>query len=54
MGDKVTIKVISANLGKRQLDYEWVIAVGLSDPAEDGKKVVPFKEKIKFKKKKGR
>ncbi|HVU95597.1 MAG TPA: ribonuclease R [Puia sp.] len=25
MGDKVTIKVISANLGKRQLDYEWVI-----------------------------
>ncbi|HEV9038763.1 MAG TPA: ribonuclease R [Puia sp.] len=28
MGDKVTIKVISANLSKRQLDYEWVIAVG--------------------------
>jgi len=26
MGDKVTIKVVSANLGKRQLDYEWVIA----------------------------
>ncbi|HEY4108551.1 ribonuclease R [Puia sp.] len=25
MGDKVTIKVISANLSKRQLDYEWVI-----------------------------
>jgi ribonuclease R len=25
MGDKVTIKVISANLAKRQLDYEWVI-----------------------------
>ncbi|HTS45196.1 MAG TPA: ribonuclease R [Puia sp.] len=25
MGDKVRIKVISANLGKRQLDYEWVI-----------------------------
>ncbi|HMH23812.1 MAG TPA: ribonuclease R [Puia sp.] len=25
MGDKITIKVISANLGKRQLDYEWVI-----------------------------
>ena len=25
MGDKVSIKVVSANLGKRQLDYEWVI-----------------------------
>jgi ribonuclease R len=26
MGDKVWIKVIAANLTKRQLDYEWVIA----------------------------
>ncbi|HEV2355165.1 MAG TPA: ribonuclease R [Puia sp.] len=25
MGDKLTIRVVSANLGKRQLDYEWVI-----------------------------
>ncbi|MBX3242057.1 MAG: ribonuclease R [Chitinophagaceae bacterium] len=25
MGDKIRIKVIAANLGKRQLDYEWVI-----------------------------
>ncbi len=25
MGDRVTIKVISANLEKRQLDYEWVL-----------------------------
>ncbi len=24
IGDKVTIKVIAANLDKRQLDYEWV------------------------------
>jgi ribonuclease R len=24
MGDKVRIKVVAANLGKRQLDYEWV------------------------------
>ncbi len=24
MGDKVWIKVIAANLGKRQLDYEWI------------------------------
>ncbi|MES1215150.1 MAG: ribonuclease R [Bacteroidota bacterium] len=26
MGDKIWIKVISANLGRRQLDYEWVVA----------------------------
>lgn len=26
MGDKVWIKVVAANLTKRQLDYEWVIA----------------------------
>lgn len=24
MGDKIIIRVVSANLGKRQLDYEWV------------------------------
>ena len=24
MGDKVTIRVVAANLDKRQLDYEWV------------------------------
>ena len=24
MGDKVMIKVVSANLDKRQLDYQWV------------------------------
>jgi len=27
MGDHITIKVISANLDKRQLDYEWVTAI---------------------------
>ena len=26
MGDKVMIKVVAANLIKRQLDYEWVVA----------------------------
>ncbi len=26
MGDKVRIKVVSANLAKRQLDYEWVLS----------------------------
>src|SRR5215831_3775890 len=25
IGDKVTIKVVAANLSKRQLDYEWVV-----------------------------
>jgi ribonuclease R len=25
MGDKVTVKVVAANLTKRQLDYEWII-----------------------------
>jgi ribonuclease R len=25
MGDKITIKVVAANLEKRQLDYEWVL-----------------------------
>jgi ribonuclease R len=28
IGDKITIKVISANLSKRQLDYEWVMKPG--------------------------
>lgn len=27
MGDKVTVKLVSANLAKRQLDYEWVLQV---------------------------
>ena len=26
MGDKVRIKVVAANLARRQLDYEWVVA----------------------------
>ena len=30
MGDKVWIKVVAANLTKRQLDYEWVVATGLN------------------------
>ena len=31
MGDKVRIKVVSANLGKRQLDYEWVLQPDASE-----------------------
>lgn len=38
MGDKVWIKVIGANLEKRQLDYEWVLASGLKE--EKRKKIV--------------
>ncbi len=30
MGDKVRIKIVSANLAKRQLDYEWVLTPTLS------------------------
>ena len=31
MGDKVMIKVVAANLTKRQLDYEWVVTGELAD-----------------------
>ena len=31
MGDKVRIKVVAANLAKRQLDYEWVIVTTIID-----------------------
>jgi ribonuclease R len=34
MGDKVTIKVVAANLTKRQLDYEWVITAAAGGMAE--------------------
>jgi len=34
MGDKVTIRIVSANLAKRQLDYEWVITAGAGEPSE--------------------
>ncbi len=43
MGDKVWIKVVAANLTKRQLDYEWVVA---------GELAVEEKTKEKGKKKK--
>ncbi|HWR32438.1 MAG TPA: ribonuclease R [Chitinophagaceae bacterium] len=41
MGDKVWIKVVAANLTKRQLDYEWVVAGELAvekNPKEKGKR----------------
>jgi ribonuclease R len=42
MGDKVTIKVVAANLEKRQLDYEWVLTTAIS---EKRKKEKPKKKK---------
>ena len=39
MGDKVWIKVIAANLDKRQLDYEWVLASGLKEVKKKKKKI---------------
>lgn len=38
MGDKVWIKVVAANLTKRQLDYEWVIAAELGEDKPKNKK----------------
>jgi len=38
MGDKVWIKVVAANLDKRQLDYEWVVATGLKTEKKEAKK----------------
>jgi ribonuclease R len=43
MGDKVWIKVVAANLTKRQLDYEWVISGELKEMEKP-------KEKVKKKK----
>lgn len=38
MGDKVWIKVIAANLTKRQLDYEWVVAGEFASEKEKKRK----------------
>jgi ribonuclease R len=38
MGDKVQIKVVAANLVKRQLDYEWVVDDEISLTKESRKK----------------
>jgi ribonuclease R len=37
MGDNVTIRVVAANLEKRQLDYEWVIAEGKKSKSKNQK-----------------
>lgn len=45
MGDKVTIKVVAANLTKRQLDYEWVISASLAEEKENPALVVGVQSK---------
>jgi ribonuclease R len=42
MGDKVMIKVVAANLTKRQLDYEWVMA---DETKEEKTAIEKFKKK---------
>ena len=37
MGDNVWIKVVSANLTKRQLDYEWVVAEEIGKEKKESK-----------------
>jgi len=51
MGDRVRIKVIAANLEKRQLDYEWVLTATTDDGEEEVQDDKP-KQKPKRKKKK--
>jgi ribonuclease R len=47
MGDKVFIKVVAANLDKRQLDYEWVINPDVSEESVSERTVVKPKRKKK-------
>jgi ribonuclease R len=50
MGDHIIIKVIAANLDKRQLDYAWVTDVkGKAKEAGGKKKVATKKEEVKKK-----
>ena len=48
MGDKIWIKVVAANLEKRQLDYEWVINGGKETDADEE---ISFRKKDKKRKK---
>ncbi|ANE49325.1 ribonuclease R [Flavisolibacter tropicus] len=51
MGDKVRIKVVAANLEKRQLDYEWVLST-TAESFENNNVVEEAPKKAKRKKKK--
>jgi ribonuclease R len=50
MGDKVTIKVVAANLAKRQLDYEWVIVTAIVDETAQREQKKMHEKKIHEKK----
>lgn len=52
MGDKVMIKVIAGNLAKRQLDYEWVVASGMTEEKQTSSVSVRQLKHKKNKKKK--
>ncbi len=55
MGDKLTIKVVAANLTKRQLDYEWVREEGPgSKPAKTVKDAKPVTKSTRAKAKGGK
>jgi ribonuclease R len=50
MGDRVRIKIVAANLERRQLDYEWVLTATLEDgeePAQEKPKNKPKRKKKK-------
>jgi ribonuclease R len=47
MGDKVFIKVVAANLDKRQLDYEWVMNPDVSEESVSERNVIKQKRKKK-------
>ena len=52
--DKVRIKVVAANLAKRQLDYEWVVVTAITDETgqEEAKRIHEKKKGGKKAKKK--
>jgi len=47
MGDKVRIKVVAANLTKRQLDYEWVLTSAIEEATPEEKKKTRSRPKKK-------
>jgi ribonuclease R len=49
MGDKVKVKLVAANLDKRQLDYEWVLTDLLPSDTTKGKQPKAKAEKVKKK-----
>ncbi|MFI5154794.1 MAG: ribonuclease R [Chitinophagales bacterium] len=50
MGDKIMIRVVAANLTKRQLDYEWVLGAGEEDLPNDFRNHLSARNKLKKKK----